>query len=263
MIDAANSGLEDLMRHGYSIAPFPSPFLLPSAVTALFSRRTTPFCPLAVACAAMAMLCGSGCVQRRITIRSNPPGALVYVDKYEIGKTPCSVGYIYYGTREIKLVKDGYETLTVMQWIPPTWYQIPPLDFVAENVVPAEIRDERTYTYQLVPTRMVPTNQLLGRAENLRRATQLENIAAGPVAPRPRRQAAPLSPASPPPTGPGSVLPPGALPPGYDPGPGPNIYPGPGVYFPPGTYPGGYGQPGYAPPGILPTPGPLPPRGPQ
>lgn len=262
MIDAANSGLEDLIGHSYSIAPFPSSFLLPSAVTALFLRRATPLRPLAVACATLALLCASGCVQRRITIRSNPPGALVYIDTYEIGKTPCSVGYIYYGTRQIKLVKDGYETLTLMQWIPPPWYQIPPLDFVAENVVPAEIRDERTYTYQLVPTRMVPTNQLLGRAENLRQATRLENIAAGPPAPRPRRQPAPLIPVAPPP-GSGSVLQPGALPSGPDPGPGPNIYPAPGVYFPPGTYPGGFGQPGYAAPGMMPAPGPLPPRGPQ
>jgi len=29
----------------------------------------------------------SGCVTRRMTIRSNPPGALVYVDDYEIGTT--------------------------------------------------------------------------------------------------------------------------------------------------------------------------------
>jgi hypothetical protein len=184
----------------------------------------------------------------------------VYVDKYEIGKTPCSVEYIYYGTREIKLIKDGYETLTVMQWIPPPWYQIPPLDFVSENVVPAEIRDERTYNYQLVPTRVVPTNQLLGRAENLRRATKLENLAAGPPAPRALQPR--LS--QPPAAGAGNIVQPGALPPGYLPGPGPNIYPGPGVYFPPGSYPppGPYGQPGYS-PQLLPSPGPSPPRGPQ
>ncbi|HEV3340627.1 MAG TPA: PEGA domain-containing protein [Pirellulales bacterium] len=216
-------------------------------------------------CAVLVALVASGCVQRRITIRSNPPGALVYVDKYEIGKTPCSVAYTYYGTREVKLVRDGYETLTVMQWIPPPWYQIPPLDFVSENIVPAEIRDERTYTYQLVPTRVVPTDQLLSRAENLRRATQLEHLAAPPVAPRPGPRPTPLMPLPAVKSGQ-----PGASPPGYVPGPGPNIYPGPGVYFPPGSYvPPGNWMPGYpAPnmspsPGFLPAPGPLPPRGPQ
>lgn len=181
-----------------------------------------------MACALLLALCASGCVQRRITIRSNPPGALVYVDKHEIGKTPCSVEYIYYGTREIKLIKDGYETLTVMQWIPPAWYQIPPLDFVSENVVPAEIRDERTFTYQLVPARVVPPNQLLGRAENLRRATKLENIAAAPPAPPPQQTLPPLQQTLPPPRpipGPASSQP-VIAPPGYLPGPASSVYPG-------------------------------------
>ncbi|HWB08167.1 MAG TPA: PEGA domain-containing protein [Pirellulales bacterium] len=274
-IDAGKAGLEDSQNPGYSISPFFLPTSLPSpagsTVTAEFPHRVTapPRSRLwrpGLLCATLAALAASGCVQRRITIRSNPPGALVYVDKYEIGKTPCSVAYTYYGTREIKLVRDGYETLTVMQWIPPPWYQIPPLDFVSENVVPAEIRDERTYTYQLVPTRVVPTDQLLGRAESLRRATQLERLAAPPPAPR----RPPLAPPSSAPLDPGNGLQPGVAPPGYLPGPGPNVYPGPGVYFPPGNYapPGnwgpGYPAPGMLPsPGLLPAPGPSPPRGPQ
>ena len=59
-----------------------------------------------------------------MTIRSNPPGALVYVDDYEVGITPISTSFIYYGQRRIRLVKDGYETLTVMQPIPPPWYDV-------------------------------------------------------------------------------------------------------------------------------------------
>ena len=116
--------------------------------------------------------CASGCMRRRMTIRSNPPGALVYVDDYEIGTTPISHDFIYYGKRKIRLVKDGCETLTVMQSIPPPWYQIPPLDFVTENMIPGEIRDSRTLSYQLDPQRIVPPEQLLSRAENLRRSAQ-------------------------------------------------------------------------------------------
>lgn len=119
-----------------------------------------------------AALCGStGCVQRRFTVRSNPPGALVYIDDYEIGTTPCSTDFTYYGTRKIRLVKDGYETLTVLQPVPTPWYQIPGIDFVSENLVPGEIRDERVLDYQLQPQVIVPTEQLLGRAEELRRNT--------------------------------------------------------------------------------------------
>jgi hypothetical protein len=115
-------------------------------------------------------LTASGCVQRRLTIRSNPPGARVYVGEEEIGTTPVSTDFVYYGTRRIRLVKDGFETLVVNQPIPAPWYQIPPIDFVTENVLPGEIRDERVVNYQLVPLQEVPTPQLLSRAEQLRAA---------------------------------------------------------------------------------------------
>ena len=108
-----------------------------------------------------------------MTIRSNPPGALVYVDDYEIGTTPISHNFTYYGTRKIRLVKNGYQTLTVMQSFPPPWYQIFPLDFITENFVPGVIRDRRTVAYQLAPQIIVPPDQLLGRAEDLRRRAQL------------------------------------------------------------------------------------------
>ncbi len=117
-----------------------------------------------------------GCVQRRLIIRSNPPGALVYVDDYQIGTTPIATNFTYYGTRKIRLVKDGYETLTVMQTIPPPWYEIPPLDFFTENLLPGELRDHRTFEYQLVPQAVVPTEQLLSRAESLRSQTHTSGV---------------------------------------------------------------------------------------
>jgi len=113
----------------------------------------------------------TGCVTRRLTVRSNPPGARVYVGDEEIGSTPVSHDFTYYGTRKLRLVKDGYETLLVNQPIPTPWYQIPPLDFVSENVVPGEIRDERVVTYELRPLQLLPRDQLLQKANGLRRAS--------------------------------------------------------------------------------------------
>ncbi|NLF07482.1 MAG: PEGA domain-containing protein [Pirellulaceae bacterium] len=118
---------------------------------------------------ALTVGCFSGCLHRRMTIRTNPPGALLYVDDYEIGTTPVSTSFTYYGKRKIRLVKDGYETLTVIQDIPPPWYEYPVLDFITENFVPGHIRDQRVLDYQLRPQTIVPTDQLLSRAENLRR----------------------------------------------------------------------------------------------
>jgi len=126
-------------------------------------------------------LCLVGCVRRRMTIRSNPPGALVYVDDYEIGTTPVSVNFTNYGTRKIRLVKDGYETPTVMQPISPPWYEIPPLDFISENLIPGELRDQRMLCYQLRPQIVVPREQLLARAEDLRARGQVPAAMAPPV----------------------------------------------------------------------------------
>ncbi len=111
----------------------------------------------------------SGCVRRRMTIRSNPPGALVYVDNYEIGTTPCSTDFIYYGTRDIRLEKDGYETLHVKQNFRRPWYQYPVAEFFAETMIPGELRDEHALNYQLSPQVVVPTDRLIARAEELRR----------------------------------------------------------------------------------------------
>src|SRR3954454_15207221 len=107
-------------------------------------------------------------VRRRLNVNSNPPGALVYVDNQQIGTTPCSVDFTYYGTREIRLIKAGFETLTVNQPIPTPWYEYIPLDFVSENLVPNKIRDNRTVSYNLSPQLIVPTPELINRADQLR-----------------------------------------------------------------------------------------------
>lgn len=104
-------------------------------------------------------------------VRSNPPGAMVYVDNQPIGTTPCATDFVYYGTREIRLVKPGYETLTVKQPIPAPWYELPPLDFVSENIVPHKIQDYRTVSYNMVPQVIIPTEELLNRGEQLRQCT--------------------------------------------------------------------------------------------
>jgi hypothetical protein len=124
---------------------------------------------------AVLMLSGVGCVERRMTIRSNPSNALVILDGQEIGFTPVSVPFHYYGVRQIKLVKDGYETKIINQHVTPPWYQRYGVDFVSEVLIPWRIRDERDYglsenEYTLQPKVMVPQDQLLQRAEEVRMA---------------------------------------------------------------------------------------------
>ncbi len=118
---------------------------------------------------ALTVLSATGCVRRRMTIRTNPPGAQVFVDDQEVGTTPCSTGYVYYGTRKVTVIKDGYKTETLYHKFNPPWYQIPPLDFITENLYPREIRDERIIDVTLAPQEIVPEAALRSRAEGLRR----------------------------------------------------------------------------------------------
>ncbi len=113
-------------------------------------------------------LAGVGCVRRRLTVRSNPPGALVYVDNYEIGTTPCSTDFTYYGTREIRLVKPGYETLTVMQPVKAPWYQTPGIDFFSDNLALHNITDRHDFQYAMQPRALPSNRDVLDRAQQLR-----------------------------------------------------------------------------------------------
>lgn len=121
----------------------------------------------------VALACGlTGCVERRYTIRSNPPGALAIVNGEEIGPTPVSRSFVYYGPREVTLIADGYQTQTFIQPVKRPWFDNYLTEFFSENLVPWTIRDEREFVYQLQPATAADPEQLSGRAEGLRQVGQ-------------------------------------------------------------------------------------------
>jgi hypothetical protein len=122
----------------------------------------------------------SGCVERRYTIRSDPPGALAIVNGEEIGPTPVSRSFTYYGDRKITLLLDGYATKTVIEPIPAPWWDNIALEFFVENLIPYTFRDEREYVFPLEPATVPEKNDLVGRGEALR--------AQGAIIPPPRRK---------------------------------------------------------------------------
>jgi hypothetical protein len=113
-----------------------------------------------------------GCVERRYTIRSEPPGAQVIVNGESLGSAPASHSFYYYGQREITLVMDGYETKTLIQPIEAPWWDNYLTEFFTENLVPWVIRDEREYTYKLEPARTPTQEEVQSRAEAMRDEAQ-------------------------------------------------------------------------------------------
>jgi hypothetical protein len=108
----------------------------------------------------------TGCVRRTITVSSDPSGALVWLNGREVGRTPVTVDFTYYGTYDVQLQAEGYEPLvTTGQANPPWWDQVP-LDFFAE-ITPGEKNSRIEWHYQLAAMK-TDRNALIERARDLR-----------------------------------------------------------------------------------------------
>ena len=137
--------------------------------TSEYKRR----CAAWLAAAGVAVTVCSGCVSRRMMVYCNPPDALVLLEGKEVGYTPVAVDFTFYGTREITLIKDGYETKKVMQRVPAPWYQWPVIEFFSDNLLFGHVTDRQRFVYSLEP-RVMPSNEdTLDRGESLRSESML------------------------------------------------------------------------------------------
>jgi hypothetical protein len=111
----------------------------------------------------------AGCVEHRMVITTEPYGAVVYDEKYQpIGATPADRPFVYYGKYRFTLVKDGYQTLVVEENVKAPWYEVFPLDFVSENLIPYTFRDIRRFHYRLLPAQVAPAEEVLQQGQQLR-----------------------------------------------------------------------------------------------
>ena len=109
-------------------------------------------------------------MQRTLQIESNPPGALVFLNGEEVGRTPMRKNFVWYGTYDVQLRKDGYQTLSKKTRVWAPWWQIPPIDFLAE-LVPLPLEDAHVVRYPLRPMTEQQTDphEILVRAAAMRR----------------------------------------------------------------------------------------------
>ena len=69
-----------------------------------------------------------------------------------MGESPVTVPFLFYGTREILVRKDGFASLRIAQPVRAPWYQWFPLDLFSEHLWPGTIIDERNLSYEMNPT---------------------------------------------------------------------------------------------------------------
>ena len=120
------------------------------------------------------LLC-TGCVRRTISIITEPPGALVWLNDREVGRTPIEVEFLYYGTYDVRIVKDGYEPLiTFGRADAPLWDMVG-IDLAAE-LLPLELHSRIEWIYQLEPA-MFDEPGLIQRARDLRAQVDAQIVA--------------------------------------------------------------------------------------
>lgn len=123
----------------------------------------------------------AGCVERELTITSEPSGALVYVSNVEVGRTPVKVPFTWYGDYEIVLRMPEpvngvqYDTLKTNTPICPPIYDIPPWDLISQALVPWTYHYQVTRNYVLKPYEPPTDQQLLNNALQLQQRN-LESV---------------------------------------------------------------------------------------
>jgi hypothetical protein len=99
---------------------------------------------------ALLLAMAPGCVLRTLAVKSKPAGATVYLDDQAVGVTPLELQFDFYGTRAIRVAKEGYRPHEGEVALHAPWYEWFPLDFVSEVLWPGTIRDRHDYALELV-----------------------------------------------------------------------------------------------------------------
>ena len=124
----------------------------------------------AAALGATALLAAGCGVERTMQVRSDPPGALVYLNGEEAGRTPMRKMFLWYGTYDLEVRKDGYLTRSERPRVWAPWWQVPPIDLIAE-LVPLRLQDNHVLNYRLDPVTEKQTDpeKVLERAAETRK----------------------------------------------------------------------------------------------
>ena len=125
-----------------------------------------------ITCCLVASLILCGCVERRLTINTKPQGAVVALNDEEIGESPVSVNFNWYGDYCVRISKEGYETLNTHRDLKGPWYDHFPFDFFAQIVNPKRIVDSYEWTFELSPRRQISRDELIQNARELKKQMQ-------------------------------------------------------------------------------------------
>ena len=109
-----------------------------------------------------------GCVERKLTIKTEPQEALVVLNDEEIGTSPVTVSFEWYGDYNVRISKEGFETLKTHRKLKAPWYDKFPFDFFT-MLNPERTVDEYEWTFELSGKKQISREELIQNAEELKK----------------------------------------------------------------------------------------------
>ena len=109
-----------------------------------------------------AALAATGCVERRVIIRSEPVGARLLLDLEEVpGRTPVELPVEHGGTRHVTLIAPGHEVLEGEATVVDPWFTWFPIDIFTELLWPGTLEDVQEFDFALraYPDHLTPEDE--------------------------------------------------------------------------------------------------------
>ena len=131
---------------------------------------------------AVVLLGGCRTIRRTLTIESDPPGATVWIDGVAQPRTtPVTVDFTWYGWWEVRLEKEGYQSLAADVHVPTRVDGYPVIDLPLERLGP-DVHVRRRFRLEPLPP--APQEEdlqaVLERAQALK--SRAQSAAAAPPA---------------------------------------------------------------------------------
>jgi hypothetical protein len=131
-----------------------------------------------LAVAALAAIGPSGCVERKLTIGSDPPGAILLLNDVEVGRTPVTVPFTWYGDYDIRLRLEknagSPDNPKIVRYYLHThratnapWYEFIGVDLFAE-LSPQTYVDHQVWAFAIPEVAEPPDDQLIQRARDMK-----------------------------------------------------------------------------------------------
>jgi hypothetical protein len=135
-----------------------------------------------------AAACSGGCLKRTISVTTEPPGALVWINDVEVGRTPLQTDFTFYGEYDVRLRREGFEPIIASAKADTPIQEFPGIDLLAE-AAPVRFHTIVRWHWDLVPLAENAMPKEQGEQALIARANELRSgiVAAAPPGPAPAK----------------------------------------------------------------------------